>query len=164
MADQAGSPPAGDAAAAVKRLEKLFGAILAHARQSPELGRAIEAALAPSATGPARSTSAPANPPRRVAQEAAPARSAAQARPAPPRHAAQPEPPPAPALLDPFAVYDTGWETMLRERLGRLDVEQLLDVIHHFDLDPKGKLAERGSAEKLRDWIVEAVVDHQETG
>jgi len=58
--------------------------------------------------------------------------------------------------LDPFAVYEQGWEVMLRSRLAPLNADQLADIIRAHKLDPKGRTRDR-SSEKLRDWIVDAV-------
>ena len=72
--------------------------------------------------------------------------------------AAPPPDPRRPAVLDPFAVYETGWEVMLRQRLARLNVEELRDVIHEDRLDPTGKTVGKTRAESLIDWIVHAVM------
>lgn len=74
----------------------------------------------------------------------------AEPRPAAPSH--------RPAALDPFAVYENGWEAMLNQELARLDAGQLRDVIHQYDLDPAGASANDKTAEKLRDRIVKAVL------
>lgn len=114
-----------DDAAVVSRLEKLFGVILAQARQDPAFARALEKAMAGSTPTP----------------------------PPPPRH--------RPAVLDPFQIYEQGWESMLRQRLGRLDDDQLHDVIHEYELDRRGNTAGQKDADKLRDWIVKAVLERQ---
>ena len=106
------------------RLEKLFVAILAHARSDPAFARELEAALE-------------AKPPA----------------PEPPKH--------KPALLDPFKVYEQGWESMLRQRLGRLDEEQCRDVIHQYQLDPRDRSKREKTADALREWIVQAILERQ---
>ena len=63
-----------------------------------------------------------------------------------------------PAALDPFAVYENGWEAMLNQELARLDADQLRDVIHQYELDPAGASAGDKSTDKLRDHIVQAVL------
>ena len=68
-----------------------------------------------------------------------------------------------PAVLDPFTIYETGWEAMLRQRLGRLDSEQLKDVIHQFRLERRGQKVDDKSADELCEWIVKAVLDRQRT-
>jgi hypothetical protein len=119
-----------------ERLERIFSLLLAHVRRNPALAREIEAALA---------TAAPSRP-----------------APAPPPRAPAPVVQPKPAVLDPFEVYDTGWESMLRERLQPLDVDQLKAVVHQFKLDPTGKMSGK-SATELRDAIIEVVIHRQGT-
>ncbi len=69
-----------------------------------------------------------------------------------------PEPPPrARAVLDPFDIYEKGWEAMLRERLAALDVEKLKDVIAQYELDPSGRAMEQGKRRPLIDLITAAV-------
>ena len=78
----------------------------------------------------------------------------------------QPEPAPArapaprqrPAPLDPFLIYEQGWEAMLIQELIRLDSGQLRDVIREYDLDPDGTSKRVKNVERLREWIVKAVV------
>jgi hypothetical protein len=120
----------------IERLERIFGAVLAHLRKNPELAREIEAAFAPASAAP-------------------PAQ-------APPPQAPAPVAQPGLAVLDPFEVYDTGWESMLRERLRPLDVDQLKAVIHQFKLDPTGKMSGK-TPDELRESIVEVVVHRQGT-
>ncbi len=69
----------------------------------------------------------------------------------------------SPAVLDPFTIYEAGWEAMLRQRLGRLDSEQLKDVIHQFRLERRGQKVDGKSADELCEWIVKAVLDRQRT-
>ncbi len=69
-----------------------------------------------------------------------------------------PAPQHRPAALDPFALYDQGWEAMLNQELARLDADQLRDVIHQYDLDPRGASAREKTADRLRDRIVKAVL------
>ncbi len=68
-----------------------------------------------------------------------------------------------PAVLDPFTIYEAGWEAMLRQRLGRLDSEQLKDVIHQFRLERRGQKVDGKNADELFEWIVKAVLDRQRT-
>jgi hypothetical protein len=74
--------------------------------------------------------------------------------------------PPAPkrhrAEIDPFALYDQGWEAMLRQRLARLDVEQLRDVVHQYGLDPQERSSELKTHEQLSEWIVKVVLERAE--
>ena len=58
--------------------------------------------------------------------------------------------------LDPFAAYEQGWEMMLRAKLAPLNADQLADVIRDHKLDPADRTSNL-SADKLRDWIVDAV-------
>ncbi len=60
----------------------------------------------------------------------------------------------SPAVLDPFAIYEQGWESMLRDRLAPLSIEQLRDVIHQFELDATG----RSLALEDRRALIELVV------
>lgn len=110
------------------RLEKLFAAILAHAKAHPEFARELDQALAGAAAPP------PPPPPKRK-----------------------------PAELDPFKVYEQGWESMLRQRLARLDDEKLRDVIHQYALDERGATGKLKDDEKLREWIVKAVLAKQKS-
>jgi hypothetical protein len=100
---------------------------------------ALDGAAAPAPSGPVQRSSSPAPASTRL----------------------PPAPPPAPkrqkALIDPFALYDTGWEAMLRSHLERLDVEQLRDVIHQYRMDAAGRTASVSDAEELRSWIIRAV-------
>jgi hypothetical protein len=107
------------------RLEKLFAAVLAHARSNPAFARELEAALEVEADRPPE-------PPKRKA-----------------------------ALLDPFKIYEQGWESMLRQRLGKLGEEQCRDVIHQYQLDPKDQSKRKKSAEDLREWIVKAILERE---
>ena len=69
-----------------------------------------------------------------------------------------PEPPPrARAVLDPFDIYEKGWEVMLRERLAALDLEKLKDVIAQYEMDPSGGAMQQGQRGPLIDLIAAAV-------
>jgi len=88
---------------------------------------------------------------------------------APPPPPPVPDPPPEPpkpkrrkALLDPFAAYETGWESMLRQELGRLTVDQLRDVIVAYELDPNDRSERLKSEEQLSEWILAAVMSRVE--
>ena len=135
------------------RLERVFAAVLEQIRQDPAFAQRILGAL-----GEAAAASAPAP---SVVHEPAPrpqVEPPASTRPPPP-----PPPPPPPkrqkALLDPYALYETGWEAMLRSHLERLDVEQLRDVIHQYRMDSAGFTATLTSVEELRSFIIQAVED-----
>ena len=110
------------------RLEKLFGAILAHAKANPEFAQELDQALAGEVVA-----------------------------------AAPPPPKRNPAELDPFKVYEQGWESMLRQRLTRLDDEKLRDVIHKYGLDERGKTGKLKDEDKLREWIVKAILEKQKS-
>jgi hypothetical protein len=135
------SPVSGDSA---QRLEQVFAAILAQIRQDPAFAQRVRSALEGAASAaPTASEPAPSHGP-------------------PPVGTRLPAPPPAPpkrqkALIDPFALYDTGWDAMLREHLERLDVEQLRDVIHQYRLDPGGRTASLSDTAELRAWIIRKV-------
>jgi len=138
------------------RLMRLFEAISDQISKDAQFAQRIRLALdGPVAPKPGHVT-AKAPPDSKPAQHK-PATAAPRA-PAPPPAAPAP-PKRARALIDPFALYDAGWEAMLRSRLERLDVEQLRDVIHQYRLDPKGQTEREKDAEKLQDWIVRAVED-----
>jgi hypothetical protein len=88
---------------------------------------------------------------------------------APPPPPPEPDPPlelPKPkrrkALVDPFAVYETGWEAMLRQELGRLSVDQLRDVVVAYELDPGDRSERLKSEDELSEWIVKAVMNRAE--
>ena len=112
----------------VARLEKLFAAILAHAKVHPEFARELERALAGT-----------------------------------PAKAAPPAPKRKRAELDPFKIYEQGWESMLRQRLAQLDDEKLRDVIHQYGLDERGTTEKQKDEDKLREWIVRAVHEKQKS-
>ena len=126
-----------------QRLERVFAAIVAQVRSDAGFAEQLRDALGETSPPPP----AVSEPPRR---ESAPPTSTRQ----------PPPPPPAPkrqkALLDPFALYDTGWEAMLREHLERLTVEQLRDVIHQYRMDPKARTEALHEIEELRAWIIRA--------
>jgi len=77
-----------------------------------------------------------------------------------------PHRPPAPkrhrAEIDPFALYDQGWEAMLRQRIARLDVEQLRDVIYQYGLDPQERTGEMKAHDELSEWVVKVVLERAE--
>jgi hypothetical protein len=52
---------------------------------------------------------------------------------------------------------------MLRQRLARLDDEKLRDVIHQYALDERGATGKLKDDEKLREWIVKAVLAKQKS-
>ncbi len=137
-------PASGDLA---PRLERVFAAILEQIRQDPSFAQRIASALAEAAAAPR--SAAPSEPARPVATPAPPTSSRLP-----------PAPPPVPkrkkALIDPFALYETGWEAMLRSHLERLDVEQLRDVIHQYKMDAAGRTASISDLEELRSWIIRA--------
>lgn len=68
------------------------------------------------------------------------------------------EPARRPPAFNPFAIYEKGWEAMLRSRLTGLSQEQLADIIHAHELDPTARTRGK-SAEKLREWIVAQVME-----
>jgi hypothetical protein len=141
--DAAGTDVRGVAKGEAERLERVFAAIVEQVRRDAGFAQRLRDALGevPSPT-PAGS-----EPPRRES--------------APPTTSRPPPPPPAPrrekALIDPFALYDTGWESMLSEHLERLSVEQLRDVIHQYRMDPAARTASLSDIEELRAWIIRAV-------
>ena len=131
----------------VPRLERVFAAILEQIRQDPAFAQRVASALGDTAT--AAPSVAPSEPARQVAS------------PAPPTSSRLPPAPPPPpkrkrALIDPYALYETGWEAMLRSHLERLDVEQLRDVIHQYKMDSAARTASIGDIEELRSWIIRA--------
>ena len=58
--------------------------------------------------------------------------------------------------LDHFAAHEQGWEVMLRAKLAPLNADQRADVIRGHKLDPADRTSNL-RADKLRDWIVDAV-------
>jgi len=152
-----GAPASASAASAAARLERVFAVIVEQVRQSPAFGQRLLDALGQSASGGRGSR--PASP---AGSSSAAPRAPAPRPPVPSRPAPKFEPPkPArqrrPAVIDPFALYDQGWESMLREHLSRLSVDQLHDVIDQFRLDPQARVDGQQDADALRDWIVRAV-------
>ena len=128
------SSAAGAADALVSRLEGLFAAIVAQVRDDARFATRVQAALQ-------------AHPPT-AAQASKP-----RAAPAPP-----PAPKHKPAVLDPFVVYEQGWEVMLQQRLERLNASQLGDIVHQYELDPQDRVSDEKSPQRLREWIVKAVL------
>ena len=129
------------------RLERVFAAILEQIRRDPDFAQRIASALGEAAA--AAPNAAPSEPARQVEAPAPPTSS---------RLAPAPPPPPKRkrALIDPYALYETGWEAMLRSHLERLDVEQLRDVIHQYKMDSAGRTASISDLEELRGWIIRA--------
>jgi hypothetical protein len=64
----------------------------------------------------------------------------------------------APAALDPVAVVQEGF-WVLRERLERLDLEQLKDIVAHYGMDPS-KLVMKW---KDRERVIERILDISQT-
>lgn len=62
-----------------------------------------------------------------------------------------------PAVIDPFEVYANGGETPLREALGKLDVEQLKDVVAEHGMDQAKLALKWKTPERLIDLIVTSV-------
>lgn len=122
-----------DLAHLMAQLEKLLQVLRDQARQSTEFAGRLQEVLAP-----------PPPPPE----------------PDPPLEL--PKPKRRKALVDPFAVYETGWESMLRQELGRLSVDQLRDVIVAYELDPDDRSVRLKSQGKLSEWIVKAVMNRAE--
>ena len=128
-----------------QRLERAFAAILDQIRQDPAFAQRVRNALE-AAAAPTPSAVEPAPP-------ASPELASSTRLPPPPAPAPQRQK----ALIDPFALYETGWEAMLRSHLERLSVDQLRDVIHQYRIDPGGRTASLGDIEQLRAWIIRAV-------
>jgi len=147
-------PASGSAAAAATRLERVFAVIVEQVRQSPAFGQRLLDALEQSA-GSGRA----AQPAAKATPRASAPRPPVAPRPAPKPEPAKPVRQRRPAVIDPFALYDQGWESMLREHLSRLSVAQLHDVIDQFRLDPQARMDAQEDADALRDWIVRAVED-----
>ncbi len=121
--------------ALVARLERLFAVIVAQVRDDPGFATRMEAAL-------------PARPPAARKPRPAPAP------PPPPKHGA--------AVLDPFTVYEQGWEVMLNQRLDRLAAGPLGDIIHQYQLDPQHRMRDEKNPARVREWIVKAVLKKAE--
>lgn len=69
----------------------------------------------------------------------------------------------SPAALDPVQVVRSG-ETVLREQLSRLNVEQLKDIVAQYGMDP-GRLVVKWTApERLTDKIVELSLSRAHKG
>jgi len=150
-------------------LARLFEVVMQQARDDPGFAARIQSALRTQGVpGDGRSESPAHVEAAKSVSRDVPPRTGARA----PRTAAKADPPPRPeprvekaapvrrrALIDPFALYDAGWEEMLRSHLVRLDVEQLRDVIAQYALDPQARTERESDADRLRDWIVRAVED-----
>lgn len=69
----------------------------------------------------------------------------------------------APAVLDPVALYGQG-ESTLRERLERLGLEKLRDIVAEYGMDP-GKLVMKWKTEqRVIDHIVETSASRAKKG
>lgn len=69
----------------------------------------------------------------------------------------------APAVLDPVALYSEG-ESLLREKLGELNLEQLRDIVAECGMDP-GKLVMKWKTEqRVIDHIVEVAGNRAKKG
>lgn len=62
----------------------------------------------------------------------------------------------AQALVDPVAVLDDGGEAGLREHLRPLTLDQLLDVVAEFGMDPAKLVMKWKSADRIVDHIVDS--------
>ena len=149
-------PAAGDALA---RLEQAFLVILEAARNDPDLAERLANALAGGVARQKRGASRSRGPKTASVPSAEPALRAGQTRP--------PGPPPAPArrapaVLDPYAIYEVGWEAMLRERLEALDLEQIKDIVAEHTMDPTGQALRWTELERVVELIVQAVIDRSE--
>lgn len=70
---------------------------------------------------------------------------------------------PLPAI-DPFARYDQGGEAALRRELAALDVDQLKDIVAHYQMD-RAKLAMKWQTpERLIDLIVAQTMSRAHKG
>jgi hypothetical protein len=65
-------------------------------------------------------------------------------------------------VLDPYSVYEVGWEAMLRERLRALDLEQLKDVVAEHAMDATGQALDWTEPERVVELIVLGVIDRSE--
>ena len=166
---EAGDEAAGRELAA--RVERIFAVVVEQLRQDPAFARRVRHALdpprPPAPAGGAQAES-PAGPPARAPRPPTPTPPSSPR--TPPSTGAKPPPaavtpavpaaaPRRKALVDPFAIYDSGWEPLLRAHLARLTPDQLRDVIHQYRLDATQGLSGQEGADALRDWIVRAVED-----
>lgn len=62
-----------------------------------------------------------------------------------------------PGVLDPFAAHSAGGETELREALGRLDIEQLKDIVAEHGMDTSKLALKWKTPERLIDLIATTV-------
>jgi hypothetical protein len=69
-----------------------------------------------------------------------------------------------PASIDPFKIFDSDGETGLRDVLGKLDLEQLKNVISGYDMDRDRLALKWRSPERLIDRIVETVAARRRKG
>lgn len=60
-----------------------------------------------------------------------------------------------PAVLDPFQTLRSAGQDGLSTQLGRLDLEQLRDIIHQYGMDPDRRAMKWKTISKVRDRIVE---------
>lgn len=144
------SPPAADDALA--RLERAFLVILEAARNDPGLAQRLADALAGGGPPAPQATRAVSSEPALRAGQTRP-----PGRPPPPAPARR-----SPAVLDPYAIYEVGWEVMLRERLRALDLEQLKDIVAEHTMDATGHALSWTEAERVVELIVQAVIDRSE--
>lgn len=112
------------------RLRRLIDVIADEARRNPGFAREVDEVLSESLSTIAAPAASPAPPPRR-----------------------------ARGVIDPYAIYEVGWEQMLREQLGALDVEKLKDIIAEHDMDPSKRFLESTDRQRLTELIVKTVSD-----
>lgn len=70
----------------------------------------------------------------------------------------------ATALVDPVALLDERGEQELRTRLQGLSLEQLLDVVAEFGMDPARLVMKWKSAERVVDHIIESATRRSSKG
>lgn len=118
------------------RLARVFGAIAGEASRGPRFANALTKAL-------------------RDPVDLKPRSSGAGRRPANRRN---------PGPFDPFAVYAEGQESMLRERLGQIDLEALRDIVAEHGMDNDRLAMKWKDPARVIDRIVERVVDRSAKG
>lgn len=69
-----------------------------------------------------------------------------------------------PGVLDPFAVHASGGEAGLEEALGRLDIEQLKDIVAEHGMDTAKLALKWKTPERLTGFIVTTVAARAKKG
>jgi hypothetical protein len=70
----------------------------------------------------------------------------------------------APAVVDPFELYNSGGAALLRERLGQLDIEKVKDIVAQYGMDPNRLAMKWQTTDRLIDHVITTVEARAQKG